>query len=305
MLTGACTQPSPQTPSLSSPAPSPSAVAQCRLPVVWNVGTVPHHAFLSYPSGDIAAVDANGDVYDAQYQRWVPGTQELVSPDGSQYTYFSFSSTTPANSQVHVVDVVSGVDRVVYDGATNYWPIAFAGDGIYLMHAINLKQNALEGLFRLDPAGGTVSSVPGSERLPQARWTLVSGGSAWGLTNQLGNQGILNKVEQLDLASGTVTEWLQEPQNVQLEPVGRDAQGRLYITDNYQLWRLDAPNVEERLLNPPPTAGQATLYIFAADPHGEWIGAYGGPWHYSDSQGARQLSVATRHEMVVPAGPCL
>jgi len=259
---------------------------------------------LSYPSGDVAEVDANGDVYDAQYQRWVPGMQELVSTDGSQYTYFSFSSTPPGNGQVHVVDVVSGVDRVVYDGATIYWPIAFAGDGIYVMHAINLKQNALEGLFRIDPAGGTVSSVPGSERLPQARWTLVSGGSAWGLTNQLGNQGILNKVEQLDLASGTVTEWLQEPQNVQLEPVGRDAQGRLYITDNYQLWRLDAPNVEERLLNPPPTAGQATLYIFAADPHGEWIGAYGGPWHYSDFLGARQLVVATNHEMVVPAGPC-
>ncbi len=303
MLVGGCTQPSPPIPSPSRPTPSPSLVAQCRLPVVWNVGTVPHHAFLSYPSGDVAEVDANGDVYDAQYQRWVPGTQELVSPDGSQYTYFSFSSTTPGNGQVHVVDVVSGVDRFIYDGATIYWPIAFAGDGIYVTHAINLKQNAFEGLFRLDPVGGTPARVRG-DLGKQAGWTLVSGGSAWGVLYGISNQQVQYTVEQLNLTTGTTTDWLQEPPNLLLSPVGRDAQGRLYISDNYELWRLDGPNVEERLLHPPPIAGQATFYIFAADPHGEWIGAYGGPWHYSDAEGARQLAIATNHEMVVPAGPC-
>src|SRR5712692_1998433 len=155
MLGATCTQPSAQSPSPSISTHSPSPVAECRLPVAWNHDSASHRAFVGYPSGDIAETAVtNGDVYDAQYQRWVSGPRELISPDGSRYTYWSLSSTTPTNTQVHVVDTISGVDRTAYDGATNYWPIAFAADGIYAMHAINLKQNSLEGLFRLDPAGG-------------------------------------------------------------------------------------------------------------------------------------------------------
>jgi hypothetical protein len=291
----------PSNPTQSSPKASPSPVAECRLPVTWG-GASPGHAFMSYPGGELTqAADAKGDVYDATYQRWVPGPRELVSPDGSQYAYWSFSNP---NYQVHVVDVASGLDRVVYDGATNYWPIAFA-DRIYLEHAINLRQNSAEGL-RLDPAGGgTPVRVPGSELRPQARWTVVGGGSAWGLNNIGGNQQITNTVVQLDLATSTITEWLHEPENLQLSPIGLDDQGRLYISDNYQLWRLDSPNVEERLLNPPPVAGQVTMYIFASDAHGEWMGGYGGVWHYSDAAGARQVSAASNQVLVAPAGPCL
>src|SRR5712692_778431 len=114
LVIAACNQPSARTPSPSSPAPSPSPVVECRLPIVWNEASTPHHAFLSYPSGDIAeAAVTNGDVYDAPYQRWVPGPRELVSPDGSRYTYWSLSSAAPGNSQVHVVGVVSGVDRII------------------------------------------------------------------------------------------------------------------------------------------------------------------------------------------------
>ncbi len=306
MLGATCTQPSAQSPSPSISTHSPSPVAECRLPVAWNHGSTSHRAFVSYPSGDIAETAVtNGDVYDAQYQRWVPGPRELISPDGSRYTYWSLSSTTPTNTQVHVVDTISGVDRTAYDGATNYWPIAFAADGIYAMHAINLKQNSLEGLFRLDPAGGTPVQVRGSDLLPQARWTIVSGGSAWGFDLQSGTQQILFRVWQLDLGTGTITDWLHEPPNLQLSPIGLDAQGRLYISDFYELWRLDAPNVEERLLKPPLVSGRVSLDIFVADAHGEWMGSWGGLWHYSDADGARRFTVSTDQDMVVPAGPCL
>jgi hypothetical protein len=204
-----------------------------------------------------------------------------------------------------VVAVESGSDRIAYSGTTNYWPIAFAGDGIYLMHAINLRQSAFEGLFRLDPVEGTPVRVRGSELLPHAMWTLVSGGSAWGLTNRGGSQQILNAVEQLNLATGTVTDWLQESPDLNLSPVGLDAKGRLYIADNYQLRRLNSPNVEERLLSPPQVAGQVTFSGFVADAHGEWMGGYGGVWHFSDSADARKLAVPADQGMVLPAGPCL
>lgn len=301
----ACTTGTPSSsPAQSSPTPSPSPVAECRLPVVWNDASTQHHAFLSFPSGDIAEVDvSNGDVYDARYQRWVQGPLDLVSPDGSQYTYWSLSGNPPTPYQVHVVDVVSGVDRVIYEGATSYWPIAFA-DRIYAMHAINPKQNSFEGLFRLDPAGGTPVRLPGSDLLPNARWTLVTDGSAWGFDWQPGSQQILYRVEQLDLATGTVTDWLHEAPNLQLSPIGLDAKHRPYLSDFYELRRLDAPNVEEQLLIPPLVSGRVSLNIFVADAHGEWMGSWGGLWHHSDPDGARRFTVSTDQDMVVPAGPC-
>jgi hypothetical protein len=302
----ACSEPSAQNHSPSSPTASPTPpVRSCQVPVAWDHGSESHRAFVTDRGGHIDEVgQTNGDVYDAQYQRWVQGPHELVSPDGSRYTYFSFSSSTPANGQVHVVDVVSGVDRIIYDGATSYWPIAFAGDGIYLMHAINLKQNALEGLFRLDPSGGTPARVRG-DLGKEARWTLASGGSAWGVAYGTSSQQIQYTVEQLDLTTGTLTDWFQEPPELLLLPVGRDAQGRLYLSDNYQLWRLDAPNVKELLLNPPPVSGRVSLNVFAADDRGVWMGSWGGLWHYSDAEGARRVSVGSDQDMVTPAGPCI
>ncbi|HEX9099434.1 MAG TPA: hypothetical protein VF956_08135 [Candidatus Dormibacteraeota bacterium] len=291
------------SPSPQPASPTPAAPA-CRLPVAWDDGSTSHRAFVTYPGGHIDEVgQTNGDVYDAQYQRWVQGPRELISPDGSRYTYWSYLNN-PIGA-IHVVDVVSGADRIVYNGATNYWPIAFASEGIYVLHAINIKQNAFEGLFRLDPAAGTVVKVPGSDLLPQARWTLVSGGSAWGFDFQPGTQPIVYRVKQLNLATGTITDWLQEPPNVQLPPIGLDAQGRVYLSDSYQLWRLDAPNVEEHVLTPPPVSGRVSLNIFVADAQGEWMGGWGGLWHYSDAGGAQRFSVGTDQDMVTPAGPCL
>jgi hypothetical protein len=273
------------------------------VPVAWNHGSESHRAFVTYPGGHIDEVgQTSGDVYDAQRQRWVQGPQELISPDGSRYTYWSYL-TNPIGA-IHVVDVVSGADRIIYDGATNYWPIAFASDGIYVLHAINIKQNAFEGLFRLDPAGGTPVQVHGSELLPQATWTLISSGSAWGWDLQPGTQQFVFRIHQLDLATGTVTDWLNEPMGPG-PPIGLDAQGRLYLTDFYELWRLDAPNVEENLLKPPPVSGRVSLNTFVADATGEWMGSWGGLWHYSDAQGARRVSLGTDQDMVTPAGPCL
>jgi hypothetical protein len=305
LVVAACSQPSAQSPSPSPHSASPTAlVSVCRLPVVWDHGSTSHSAFVSYPGGDIAESADIGNVYDAQYQRWVPGPRELVSPDGSRYTYWSLSNAAPDNTQVHVVDVVTGVDRIIYDGATNYWPIALAGDGIYLVHAINLKQNSFEGLFRLDPAGGTPVQR-GSELLPRARWTLIGGGSAWGWDLQPGTQQFVLRIHQLVLATGTITDWLNEPPGLDLTPIGLDVKGRLYLSDFYELRRLDAPNVEDHLLKPPLVSGRASLNIFVADAHGEWMGSWGGLWHYSDSGGAQRLSVATDQDMVNPAGPCM
>src|SRR5258708_21937908 len=268
-VVAACSQPSAQNSSPSPPPGSPTPpVRSCQVPVAWNHGSESHHAFVTYPGGHIDEIgQTNGDVYDAQYQRWVQGPQELISPDGSRYAYFSLARTTPGTGQVHVVDVVSGVDRVTYEGATIYWPIAFAGDGIYVTHAINLKQSAFEGLFRLDPAGVTPTRVRG-DLGKQASWTLVSGGSAWGVAYGTDNQQVQYTVEQLNLTTGTTTDWLREPPNLVLSPIGLDAQGRLYISDNYELWRLDAPNVEERLLKPPVDSGRVALNIFVSDAQG-------------------------------------
>jgi hypothetical protein len=207
---------------------------------------------------------------------------------------------------VHVVDVASRKDRVVYNGETPFEVIAFGSDGVYLAQAINPRQGVFAKLFRLDPAGGSPQLVRGSDRhMDPTGWTKVSGGAAWGLDFRVNGTVYTYQVERLDLATGLVTQWLQGGPERQWAPMGTDDAKRLYVTDGYEVWRLSRPGQVDTTIGGTQVAGALTFGTeVLADSNGAWFPGRGGVWLYSDAQGLRELAAGPESEMVFPAGAC-
>jgi hypothetical protein len=302
--------------SATSPTPSVSAQAACKLPVYWgeNVTSPPgirtHAAFVSWPGGAVTDVGivppyplVSGSAYDAGSNKWLPVSRELVSPDGTRYAY---SSGVQTHYEVHVVDIASGADRMLYSGPTDFFVLAFESDAIYVVNAIAPRQGVFEKLYRLDPAGGSPALVPGSDRhLYQWGWVLVSDGAAWGIDVPI--QGSGYSVLRLDLATNQVTDWL-DGQATMFWPIGTDKMHRLYLANNQQqLWRIGSPGQVDRLANPgpvTPSAGLGAPSGFVSDSHGVWISGQGGVWLYSVPGEPIQVQVGPLDANVWLGGPC-
>src|SRR5206468_1246993 len=93
--------------------------------------------------------------------RWLRGTANLLSPDGTRLVYWDGDD---ADEVIKVLDIASGNVTIAYHGGGLYLPVGFTSDAIYLTHAINLRQDAFDKLYRLDPAGGLPQLDPGSDR---------------------------------------------------------------------------------------------------------------------------------------------
>jgi hypothetical protein len=145
----------------SSPAASSAIRLNCQL-AVYQVGRqktgfihFPSGNFVEDPAGAMVAVPPptdrgaialrrtvkepqlqgpGGPFYSWSAARWLPVEREAVSPDGLRYTYaepYWSTASYPSGSRVHVVNVATGLDRVIYDVAP-YTVIDFASEGIYV-----------------------------------------------------------------------------------------------------------------------------------------------------------------------------
>jgi len=311
---------SPSAPPTAVATATSSPVATCRLPVYWDVnrpsppGIDLHAGFVSVPDGAVSEVgvlpelaNAFGATYDAASDRWLRIFRQLLSPDGTEYTYWA---ADPTHDEVHVVDIATGADRTIYNGPTLYIPIAFEQDVIYLVHAINPRQSVFEKLYRVDPAGGAPPTlVPGSDHhMYQYGWVLISDGAAWGIDYRVQGGAYVYSVLRLDLATAEVTLWMEGPPDDQILPSGTDQLHRLYISDGQQLWRLVSPGQRDTFANPGQVSGGASVggsTAFVSDSKGVWFAGRAGVWFYSDAGEPKQFSVGPPDADVYPAGPCV
>lgn len=313
----ACTSAAPS----GQPGASPSAVGECRLPVLWSVNVVSppgvdfHSAFVRVPDGSVNEVGVlpqlpqkgYGTSYDSASRKWLGADRRLVSPDATRYAYWTSSEL--GTYEVRIVDIATGADRVVYSGSTLYIVIAFGSEAIYLVHGINPRQGAFEKLYRLDPMGGTPTLVPGSDRhMYQYGWVLVADGAAWGIDYRVQGSDYSYSVVRLDLATNQVTQWL-ESQPTMFWPLGVDGKHKLYVGDNQQqLWRVGPAGQVDRLANPgpvTPSEGIGGSSGFVSDSLGVWIAGQGSVWLYSEDGAPKHFVVGPPGEVVWPVGPCL
>jgi hypothetical protein len=325
LVLAACSSSSPTATPSPTPSPSPAALS-CRLPISWEVVNgptiTPKAGFLSFPGQTIAedpSAPLGSRFYDRALSRWLPTTRETVSNDGTRYAYSEGNAYVSSQGRVHVVDVTSGVDRVIYSGSPVFGVVDFATEGIYLTGAA--AEGSPRGLWLMNPGTGAVRLINRTIDGPQ-----VGGGAAWGKDFNAadpspgpgGIEGPSNTVVRLDLRSGAQTPWFYLP-GTNLYLAGADAAGYPFViagrnsgsdfsTATQELWLVTAPASPTQLFTG-SASEQYPIRLAAIDSHGIWFdgktytAAPGTVWLYS--AGAIRVVATVNVDTLQVAGGCI
>ena len=245
---------------LPAPTPAPTAPSgQCYLPVLFwsgNAASGVSARFFEYPGGAMGGSTTaikppaspfyfSGATYDRVAGRWLPVPADAISPDGWSVVYVDYDLPPPPTSgmfnsgspkaagglategQIHVVDLHTGADRILFQGSPTYEVVGFTSAGIYLAEVgITMDGEFSSGLYLLDTAGGTPRAVPGgSHSTDRSGWAVV-GGAAWS-TDYSSGGGLQpgNQLVRLDLKTGAVQVWSTQPEGVAASLIGLDSSG--------------------------------------------------------------------------------
>ncbi len=300
----ACNGPFGSTaPGETSSAPTAVAsAAACKLPffgsgqrVVGGVISFPTGEFKEDPSSELVRDQARGSwrtvaepplygdssngSYDRTKGRWVPVPAAQISPDGSRYAYTEATVAFPAPpSRIHVVDMATGNDRIVYSQG-NYRVAVYAAEGIYLVHHLP-QTDSSDGLWLLDPGQGTLKQMAADRR----EWDATATGAAWSIdldsTDPHPPQGGMspaNRVLRMDLPQGTITPWFYRP-GKQVSVLGFDGKGSPLVavtaSGTVEI-SLVTGRDSGRPISSGPTIGSPNSLVFLGPPvgdeHGVWF----------------------------------
>jgi hypothetical protein len=289
--------------------------------------TFPGASFALDPNGAFAGPAANGLVksvakpylygeprvatFTRRHGRWLPATVAAVSPDSSRYAYAEFyNDASGPRSRIHVVDVVSAADRIVYDQGF-YAVIDYETDGIYLF-APAIADAPNRGLWRLDPQARSLKEI-----LPEnPSVDFVGSGAAWYgdlapgdqppaslKDNPMAQAFFKDRVIRRDLKSGAATPWFRRP-GQEVRVIGVDGAGHPVVivgapTDagtstSQELWLATAPNQAKQIYAGPGSVS-ADFVAFGsplADIHGLWFGSDKGIYLYTPDGTFQKVSAA-------------
>jgi hypothetical protein len=252
------------------------------MPVTWSTQTGGKGGFLTFPDQVLTVDPAASVFYDRAFSKWLPVSRVQVSPDGRRYAYAANADggASFAGTNLHVVDVATGADRVVYSGSTTYTVVDFASAGIYVT-SIASPFSATHGLWLQDPSGGQPKLIS-SEILEPA----VGGGAAWGLHLNAadpspgtgGVEGAGNEVLRFDLHTGASTPWFYRP-GARVWILGFDPAGHAFVrvvteanvTEPIGLWLVQSQSQAIRLF---AGNGPDPSQLGAVDNHGVWFDSF-------------------------------
>ena len=290
---------------------APSSLA-CRLPVTWNVydgsTTTTRAVFLAFPSGSLtedATAPPQSRFFDRAFSRWLPVWRQAVSPDGRRYAYGEGNAWQGTKGKIHVVDVASAVDRIIYAGGIVFAVVDFSSDGIYMTPAV--PEGAPRGLWLLDPAGGTPHVVSSTIIGP-----AIGGGAAWGIDFNTadphpgpgGLEGPRNLVLRFDLKTGASTTWFYEP-GASVYVIGFDPAGHPIVSSvlvdssgssTMEIWLVTSSTSARVLYRGGGVVWPAR--VSAVDSHGVWFDSS----YASSSESAVWLYAGTTLQIVATVG---
>jgi hypothetical protein len=327
---------SPTAAAIRSPTTSTSfegitaVTFACKLPIAQIDSSGKHQgAFVTFPSGDFT-IDPNGafqsfgdqliqsvaqpylygsrfdrtTTFTRRYGRWLPASVATVSPDSSHYAYweFTFANNSSSSSRVHLVQVTSGVDRIVYSQGF-YMVIADESEGIYLAQTSAMGEG-YHGLWLLDPTSGSLRAVSPSNQM----FYLIGASAAWTGDMAPGDQAPggmfpMDRVLRLDLKSRVSTAWFRRP-GLQVAAIGFDSQGHLIVSarstldgatsTSEELWLVTAPEVARRIYSGPGSDSPDFVGFSTplADSHGVWFGSKKGLYLYTPDGTLQKVSTA-------------
>jgi streptogramin lyase len=282
-------------------------VPQCTLPVVtWNADpSVPavgeqldvRAAQVEYdPSGTIP----NPGYFDRAFNRWLPVLAQAVSPDGNRYAY-----RPPAQGQsteIHVVDLRNGGEKVLTVPSGFWSVVAFTNDGIYVHQAY---EGIGPDLWLLNPDTGAFNHV-----LTDSVVDRVDGSTAWlevhnpadALPNPSAMGGGGNEIVKRDLATGQTTTWLYRPgTNLSVagvfdgSPVVAQSDG---LTTSF--WLVKSAGQATMLTFPFDSDPFSSVSVFGGDSAGIWVGSQDGVYLWTPRTGSALVTEVA----ATPAGTC-
>jgi hypothetical protein len=291
LLTSCTSRSTPVAQETPTAAVSTSTTAlTCRLPVTWQVtdgqAVATKRGFLSFRDKTVVedqSAPPGSVFYDRAFAKWLPVPRTAVSVDGKQFAYGEGNAYQNTGGKLHVVDVATGQDTVIYSGSTVYNVVDFAAEGIYITGPA--PEGYPRGLWLERPTGGSPQLISAGIVAP-----AVGAGAAWGLNfnnadpspGPGGIEGPFNEVVRIDLSTGSTTTWFYRPGST-LEVLGFDRRGELFINaafagtssdgsgHAYQLWLVASATVASRLYTGPD--GQVSVRLAAVDDHGVWFHA--------------------------------
>jgi hypothetical protein len=280
-------------------------------------------------AGEGSPLHSDQITYDRVVGRWLPVNQTQVSTDGLHYAYLDYESGSATPRRIHLVNVLSGSDQIVYR-ATDTPLIGIVGlaqQNIYLIDCAPTETsgNCWGPLWRVDATTGSVTKV--SDR--HGAW-VISGRNAWIVTCSAKyplpcfyDEHGPNQLLRIDLAAGNEEIW-DRGSSVHL--IGIDGDGMPLVAVNFVsptwqgvtgppwgdagesvVFRITTPNQRERLFSVLISEPWAGFERATADRIGIWLQAsYVPPGFqtsvldlYSKASGGREIS----HDFWgVPAG---
>jgi hypothetical protein len=307
------------------PPPSASASQQasrpCRLPFT-DFKTA---GFINYPDGTFTAdpssaitpdpgrpgfgrtvttpvltgVAGNGnETYDWKFSRWLPAAHELVSPDGSQYAYSEvipnqgsqgIGGPPALGTLIHVVDVVTATDRVVYQSTDQLSAAAFGPEGIYLFQPAEIANTVRPFyLWLVDPSTHAAHKLLGGKVVGPGTGAITAG-TFWIMATDPNNPKGAPTLLRMDLNDGSQSTWY-EPTTTFAGFLGLDSLGRPIVStfsgsngDPGKTWIVTAAGAMHQIAE----VGFSAKAI--ADPHGSWLAGQG-LFLYSAAGGLSKVS---------------
>src|ERR1700674_701335 len=281
---------------------SQQAAAPCRVPFTDFKTT----GFISYPSGTFTAdpsaattpdpdrpafahtvalpvltgVAGNGsETYDWRFSRWLPVPYELVSPDGSQYAYSEVIpdpasqgiGSPPLGTRVHVVDVATGRDDVVYQSADLLSAVAFRPEGIYLFQPNGFADTFLPFyVWLFDPSAHSAHKLLGGQTVGPGTSALAPG-TFWIMVTDPNNPKGTPSLLRVDLIDGSQSTWFA-PASTFAGFLGLDGIGRPIVStfsgangDPGKTWIVTGASTTRQIAE----TGFSAIAI--ADQHGLWL----------------------------------
>jgi hypothetical protein len=246
--------------------------------------------------------------YDRAVGRWLPVNRAQVSDDGLRYAYVDHEFGAATSQRIHVVDVQTGSDQVVYRNANkpSYAVVGLVQQSLYLIvcQPTETSGNCWGPLQRLDTTTGNIATV--SER--RGTW-LIRGRIGWMVTCWPAKDpspcfGIYdergpNQLLRVDLATGNEEIW---GRGTGIDLIGVDGDGAPLITvgstNECGVVRAGAPEQMEPIFSLPINHTVGCGFRSAtADGIGIWLpveyeppGTTAGIYLYSKDSGVRKIS---------------
>jgi hypothetical protein len=308
LLVAAC---SPQTagPPTTTPATSPTA---CRLAVIEGSpaarGLV-QTGFQTLPEGAYTPVtDTGNPYYDRPQKRWVRVGPPSLSADGASY---AFVIGDASRSDLHLVDVASGFDKVIASGGP--WQVAgLASDSIYAMQVEYVDSAAYgtiargKGLWKIPLDGSNPSQLTSDSRM----WAWSAGDTVFGGGSTLDVAGGPNDIVRFDVRAAQVVTVFSHHMRSRVLAV--DVTGAALILaegDDEELWRVPASGNAVELWSGPPDKIRPEIPVAVDGPDiwlssaMSWRETAWSIFHYSPATGLMQVATF-RDRPVQAAGGC-